>query len=63
MSRIVNLNTARKQRDRVKKRRQADENAVKFGLTKAQKKLNTARAEKSARDLDGHRAQRGQRQE
>ncbi len=54
MAKLVNLNKARKTRDRVKKRAQADENAVKFGLTKAQKDLNKTRAEKSARDLDGH---------
>ena len=54
MAKIVNLNKARKARDRVKKRAQADENAVKFGLTRSQKDLNKARAEKSARDLDGH---------
>jgi hypothetical protein len=57
MSKIVNLNKARKARERVKKRAQADENAVKFGLTKSQKDLNKARAEKSARDLDGHEAE------
>ncbi len=53
MAKIVNLNKARKTRDRVKKRAQANENAVKFGLTKAQKDLNRTRGEKSARDLDG----------
>ena len=57
MAKIVNLNKARKARDRVAKRAQADENAVKFGLTKAEKDLNKARAEKSARDLDGHETQ------
>lgn len=54
MAKVVNLNKARKTRDRAEKRMQADENAVKFGLTKAERKLNKARAEKSARDLDGH---------
>ena len=53
MAKIVNLNKARKTRDRVKKRAQANENAVKFGLTKAQKDLNRTRGEKSARVLDG----------
>lgn len=62
MARIVNLNVARKQRDRIKKRQQADENAIKFGLTKAQKNLNAARAEKSARDLNAHK-QDGHEQE
>ncbi|MCI2398541.1 DUF4169 family protein [Aliiroseovarius subalbicans] len=53
MAKIVSLSTARKSRDRVKKRAKADENAVKFGLTKSQKSLNKARGEKSARDHDG----------
>jgi len=54
MAKIVSLSKARKSRDRVKNQAKADENAAKFGLTKAQKDLNTARGEKSARDHDGH---------
>lgn len=54
MSRIVSLSQARKLRDRAKKRAQADENAVKFGRTKAEKELAKARADKAARDLAGH---------
>ena len=57
MAKVVNLNKARKARDRVKKRVQADENAVKFGLTKAEKQVNKTRAEKRARDLDGHKTE------
>lgn len=53
MAEIVNFNKARKARDRVRKKRQADENTVKFGRTKAQKKLEDTRADKQARDLDG----------
>ena len=53
MADIVNLNQARKARDKVRKRRQADENAVKFGRTKAEKKLEQTRADKARRDLDG----------
>ena len=37
MSKIVNLNRARKAKAKSDKRRQADENAVRFGMTKAQK--------------------------
>jgi hypothetical protein len=55
VSQPVNLNRARKDRARAKARTQADENAVKFGRTKAQKALDTARADKAARDLDGAR--------
>lgn len=53
MAEIVNFNKARKAAGRVKKRRQAEENTVKFGRTKAQKTLEETRAEKAARDLDG----------
>ncbi|MDQ2089007.1 DUF4169 family protein [Marimonas arenosa] len=53
MADIVNLNRARKQKARLQKKAQADENAVKFGRNKAQKSLDKARAEKASRDLDG----------
>ncbi|MBD3803507.1 MAG: DUF4169 family protein [Rhodobacteraceae bacterium] len=60
MSKITNLNQFRKQRDRVKKRAQGDENAAKFGRTKAQKSLEAAREEKARRDLDGHHRESGE---
>lgn len=53
MAEIVNLRAARKVKEREKARAKGDENAVKFGRSKAAKKLDQARAEKSARDLDG----------
>ncbi len=53
MAEPVNLSRARKAKDRLLARRQADENAVKFGLTKAQKAVSMAQAEKAKRDLDG----------
>ncbi len=53
MSNVTNLNQFRKTKVRAEKRAKADENAVKFGRTKAQKALEKARAEKSKRDLDG----------
>lgn len=52
MAEIVNLNTVRKAQSRVVDRRKADENAVKFGLTKAEKTLQAAKADQSRRDLD-----------
>ncbi|UWQ13250.1 DUF4169 family protein [Aliiroseovarius sp. M344] len=55
MGKPVSLSKHRKAKARLKKRAQADENAVKFGRTLAEKKHDTMRAEKSARDLDGHR--------
>jgi hypothetical protein len=55
MAEIVNLGKVRKSANRAKKNLQADENAVKFGRTKGQKRLEKARDEKAARDLDGKR--------
>ncbi|CUH83345.1 DUF4169 family protein [Thalassovita mediterranea] len=52
---VVNLNKFRKAKARVEKRAQADENAVKFGRSKAEKSLDQARVAKAARDLDGKR--------
>ncbi len=51
----VNLNKARKARERVKERAQADENAVKFGRTKTEKARDQAVADLAARRLDAHR--------
>lgn len=55
MAEIINLRTVKKQVARKAARVKGDENAVKFGLNKAIKDLTKARAEKSARDLDGHK--------
>ena len=54
MSKVTNLNRFRKAKARDEKRLRGDENAAKHGRTKAQKTLEQARAEKAARDLDGH---------
>ncbi|WP_019955107.1 DUF4169 family protein [Yoonia vestfoldensis] len=40
----VNLNQTRKQRDRAAAKAKADENAIRFGRTKAERVLNAARA-------------------
>ena len=53
MSKVINFNKARKARSKQEKQNQADQNAVKFGRTKAQKSLEEARIEKARRDLDG----------
>ena len=58
MTNVTNLNRFRKQKARDEKRAEADANAVKHGRTKAQKSLEDARAEKAARNLDGHRRDR-----
>lgn len=54
MSKVVNLNQFKKSRARDEKRRAGDANAAKHGLSKTQKELAKARAEKAKRDLDGH---------
>ncbi len=58
MGDLVNLNQSRKLRQKAKKRAEADENAVKFGRTKAQKSRDKALADKAASALDGHRLNR-----
>lgn len=53
MGDVINLNQARKARERQEKRRQADTNRVRFGRTRAEKLREEAEAEKLRRDLDG----------
>ncbi|MFB2531848.1 DUF4169 family protein [Paracoccus sp. p4-l81] len=55
MSQIVNLNRARKAKARAEDRKTADENAVRFGRTKAQKARETADADRARAELDGKR--------
>lgn len=50
---VVNLNKARKARDRAEAKAQADANAVRHGRTKAERLLEAARADKARRALDG----------
>jgi hypothetical protein len=50
---VVNLNKFRKAKARAEKKVQANENAVKFGRTKAEKSLDHARNAKAQQDLDG----------
>jgi Domain of unknown function (DUF4169) len=57
MSKITNLGQVRKARARTDRKRKGDENAAKFGRSKAEKSLERARAEKARRDLDGHEAE------
>ncbi|SEN28626.1 protein of unknown function [Loktanella fryxellensis] len=51
----INLNRARKARDRAAEKSQADANAVKFGRTKAERLLDAARVDKARRALDQSR--------
>ena len=52
MNDVVNLNKARKARAAAEKQRQAAENRVRFGRSKAGKALDSARADKAARELE-----------
>ena len=56
----VNLNRVRKQRVRAAAKARADENAARFGRTKAQKALEQAEAEKARATLDQHRRDEGE---
>ena len=49
---VVNLNSVRKDRDRAADKAKADANAVKHGRTKAQRLLETARADHARKTLD-----------
>jgi len=55
MSEIVNLNKARKARAKSRDKRQADENAVKFGRTKGAKARDKAEADRLRSLHDGHK--------
>ena len=47
----VNLNQDRKERDRAAAKAKADENAIRFGRTKAERLLDAARAQKAHNHL------------
>lgn len=55
MAQPVNLNRFRKQKARAEETARADQNAVKFGRTKAVKQVETAQSDKAGRDHDGHK--------
>lgn len=59
MGKPVNLNRYRKDKARAEKEARADENAVKFGRSKADKDLDRARTAKARRNLDGHQREDG----
>ncbi|MBN2630136.1 MAG: DUF4169 family protein [Rhodobacteraceae bacterium] len=55
MAEIVNLRLAKKQAARKAARAKADENAARFGRTKAERDLRAAQTDKAARDHDAHK--------
>lgn len=54
MAGITNLNRFRKQRARAEERRRGDENAARFGRTRAQREAEAADAARAVRELDAH---------
>ena len=52
MATVINLNKARKQKARADAEKQAAENRVKFGRTKAQKQLDVAETNEAKHKLD-----------
>ena len=55
MGKPVNLNRYRKEKARAENKARADQNAVAFGRTKAEKDLTKKKRQQQAQDLDGHR--------
>ena len=58
MSAPLNLNKIKKEPNRASRKARADENAVGFGQTKAQKEALKARAELIARNLEAHKREK-----
>ncbi len=56
MTEIVNLNQFRKNKHRTEKKRVAENNRVKFGRTKADRKAAEAANTAREKDLDGKKA-------
>lgn len=54
-SKVVNLRAARKSAARDSARKQGDENAAKFGRSKAQKLAEDRNASRAAAHLDAHK--------
>lgn len=55
MNTPVNLNRVRKEKARAEEKARANENAAKFGRSKARKEAEKAQAEAARRLLDQHR--------
>jgi hypothetical protein len=55
MGEIVNLNKARKARDKAEAKRTAETNRLTFGRTKAERETTRAERERDAARLDGHK--------
>jgi hypothetical protein len=58
MAEIVNLRRARKQKARTEAGKQAEQNRIAFGRTKAERNLTEAERAKAERHIEGHRLSR-----
>jgi hypothetical protein len=59
MTKVVNLNLARKRTRRDAEEQRAQQNRLLHGRTKAEKKLNQAQSEAARRHLDSHHIKSG----
>lgn len=59
MADIINLRQARKRKSRAEKEREAADNRVRFGRTKAERLATEKENSRAARDLDGKRRDDG----
>lgn len=55
MTTPINLNKARKAKEKAAKSAKSEQNRAKFGRTKLQKKADTIRSDKAKSALDGHK--------
>ena len=55
MATPINLNKARKAKEKAAKSAKSEQNRAKFGRTKLQKEADTLRSDKAKRALDAHR--------
>lgn len=55
MAEIINLNRARKARDKAASKRQAETNRLTFGRSKLERETTQKQADRDKAHLDGHR--------
>ncbi len=55
---IINLRQVRKRKARRDRQEHAAENRTRFGRTKAEREVESARSDKALRDIEGHRREK-----
>jgi len=55
MTEVINLNSKRKAKARTEKEKKASQNRIKFGRTKAEKKIEKLNAKRAQQNLEGHK--------